>query len=231
MVALDESIIARLKTHGKTFEVFVDPEGSLALKRGEQVKIEDILAVEDVFSDAKNGDRPAEQDVINAFGTTDALQIAQKIISDGELHLTTEQKKKIQDEKKTRVINIIATNAINPQTKGPHPPARIEAAMNEAGVHIDPMKNVDELVEIAMKAIRPLIPIRFEEIKIAIKLPAEYAAKAYGSVAGFGALTKQEWQNDGSWIGVITIPAGRQDELYSLLNRLTKGSAETKFIK
>jgi len=54
--------------------------------------------------------------------------------------LQLEQKKKIQDEKKIRVINIIATNAINPQTKGPHPPARIEAAMNEAGVHIDPMK-------------------------------------------------------------------------------------------
>lgn len=231
MVALDESIIARLKTHGKTFEVFVDPEGALALKRGETVKIEDILAVEDVFQDAKNGDRPAEQDVINAFGTTEPLKIAQKIIIDGELHLTTEQKKKIQEEKKTRVINIIATNAINPQTKGPHPPARIEAAMNEAGVHIDPMKNVDEMVEIAMKAIRPIIPIRFEEIKIAIKLPAEYAVKAYGSVAGFGALSKQEWQNDGSWIGIITIPAGRQDELYSLLNRLTKGSAETKFIK
>jgi len=231
MVTLDESIIARLKTHGKTFEVFVDPEGALALKRGEAVKIENIIAVEDVFSDAKNGDRPAEQDVINAFGTTDALQIAQKIIIDGELHLTTDQKKKIQEEKRARVINIIATNGINPQTKGPHPPARIEAAMNEAGVHLDPMKNVDELVEIVMKAIRPIIPIRFEEVRIAIKLPAEFAAKAYGAVAGFGTLTKQEWQNDGSWIGVITIPAGRQDELYSLLNRLTKGSAETKFLK
>ncbi|CAG0952561.1 MAG: ribosome assembly factor SBDS [Candidatus Methanoperedens sp.] len=231
MVTLDESIIARLKTHGKTFEVFVEPEGALAFKKGDPVKIENILAVEDVFEDAKNGDRPAEQDIINAFGTTDALKIAEKIIKDGELHLTTEQKKKIQDEKKHRIISIIATNAINPQTKGPHPPARIEAAMNEAGVHIDPMKNVDELVEIAMKAIRPLIPIRFEEVKIAIKLPAEYATKAYGSVAGFGTLTKQEWQNDGSWIGVLTIPAGRQDELYSLLNRLTKGSAETKFIK
>ncbi|MCZ7393961.1 MAG: ribosome assembly factor SBDS, partial [Candidatus Methanoperedens sp.] len=95
----------------------------------------------------------------------------------------------------------------------------------------DPMKEVDEMVSITMKAIRPINPIRFEEIKIAVKLPAEYAAKAYGSVAGFGNLTKQEWQNDGSWIGVITIPAGRQDELYSLLNRLTKGSAETKFLK
>lgn len=231
MVALDESIIARLKTHGKTFEVFVEPDGALAFKRGDAVKLENILAVEDVFSDAKNGDRPAEQDVVNAFGTTDVLKIAEKIIREGELHLTTEQKKKILDEKKRRVISIIAQNAINPQTKAPHPPARIEAAMDEAGVHIDPMKEVDEMVNITMKAIRPIIPIRFEEVKIAIKLPAEYAAKTYGSVAGFGNLTKQEWQNDGSWIGVLTIPAGMQDELYSLLNRLTKGSAETKFLK
>ncbi len=231
MVALDEAIIARLKTHGKTFEVFVEPEGALALKRGEAVKLENILAVEDVFTDAKNGDRPAEQDVLNAFGTTDALKAAEKIIREGELQLTTEQRKKMLEEKKRRVISIIAINAINPQTKAPHPPARIEAAMEEAGVHIDPVKDVDELVNITMKAIRPIIPIRFEEVKIAIKLPPEFATKAYGSVSGFGNLVKQEWQNDGSWIGVLSIPAGRQDELYSLLNRLTKGSAETKFMK
>ncbi|SNQ59479.1 ribosome assembly factor SBDS [Candidatus Methanoperedens nitratireducens] len=231
MVALDESIIARLKTHGKTFEVFVDPDGALAFKKGDPVKIEDVLAVEDVFSDAKNGDRPAEQDVINAFGTTDAVRIAEKIINEGELQLTTEQRRKIQEDKKKQVIAFIARNAINPQTKAPHPPARIETAMDEAGIHIDPMKSVEEQVDITMKAIRPIIPIRFEEVKVAIKLPSEYAAKAYGGVAKFGNLLKQEWQNDGSWIGVISIPAGMQDELYSLLNRLTKGSAETRLIK
>ncbi len=231
MVALDESIIARLKTHGKTFEVFVDPDGALAFKKGDPVKIEDVLAVEDVFSDARNGDRPAEQDVINAFGTTDAIKIAEKIINEGELQLTTEQRRKIQEDKKKQIIAFIARNAINPQTKAPHPPARIEAAMDEAGIHIDPMKSVEEQVDITMKAIRPIIPIRFEEVKVAIKLPPEYAAKAYGGVAKFGNLLKQEWQNDGSWIGVISIPAGMQDELYSLLNRLTKGSAETRLIK
>ncbi|HEY9204626.1 MAG TPA: ribosome assembly factor SBDS [Candidatus Methanoperedens sp.] len=231
MVAIDESIIARLKTHGKTFEVFVDPDGALAFKKGDQVKIENILAVEDVFSDAKSGDRPAEQDVLNAFGTTDATKIAQKIIMEGELQLTTEQRKRIQEDKKKQVIAFIARNAINPQTKSPHPPARIEAAMDEAGVHIDPMKSVDEMVTIAMKAIRPIIPIRFEEVNIAIKIPPEYAAKTYGSIVKFGNLMKQEWQNDGSWIGVISIPAGMQDELYNLLNGITKGSAETKFLK
>ncbi|HEY9246654.1 MAG TPA: ribosome assembly factor SBDS, partial [Candidatus Methanoperedens sp.] len=161
MVALDESIIARLKTHGKTFEVFVDPDGALAFKRGDQVKIENILAVEDVFSDAKNGDRPAEQDVLNAFGTTDAVDISKKIILEGELQLTTEQRKKIQEDKRKQVVVFIARNAINPQTKSPHPPARIEAAMEEAKVHIDPMKSIDEMVSITMKAIRPIIPIRF----------------------------------------------------------------------
>jgi ribosome maturation protein SDO1 len=231
MVALDESIIAKLKTHGKTFEVFVDPDGALAFKKGDPVKIENILAVEDVFSDARNGDRPAEQDVINAFGTTDALKIAEKIINEGELQLTTEQRRKIQEDKKKQIIAFIARNAINPQTKAPHPPARIETAMDEAGIHIDPMKSVEEQVDITMKAIRPIIPIRFEEVKVAIKLPPEYATKAYGSVAKFGNLLKQEWQNDGSWIGVLSIPAGMQDELYSLLNRLTKGSAETRLIK
>jgi len=231
MVALDESIIARLRTHGKTFEVFVDPDGALSFKRGDRVKIEDILAVEDVFSDARSGDRPTEQDVLKAFGTKDAIKIAEKIILEGELQLTTEQRKKIQEEKKRQVISIISQNAINPQTKAPHPPARIEAAMNEAGVHIDPIKSVDELVNITMKAIRPIIPIRFEEVKMAIKIPSEYAAKAYGSIVKFGNLLKQEWQDDGSWIGVISIPAGMQDDLYSLLNRLTKGNAETKFLK
>lgn len=231
MVALDEAVVARLKTHGKTFEVFVDPDGALAFKRGDPVTIDSLLAVEDVFSDAKNGDRPAEQDIVNAFSTTDPLKIAEKIILEGELQLTTEQRRRMLEERKRRVINIIAQNAINPQTKAPHPPARIEAAMNEAGIHIDPAKSVDELVSIAMKAIRPIIPIRFEEIKIAIKILPEYAAKAYGSITGFGNLVKQEWQNDGSWIGVISIPAGMQDDLYSLLNRLTKGSAETKIIK
>ena len=231
MVALDESIIARLKTHGKTFEVFVDPDGALAFKKGEPIKIENILAVDDVFSDAKNGDRPAEQDVINAFGTTEVPKIAEKIILEGELQLTTEQRRKIQEDKKRQVITFIAQNSINPQTKAPHPPARIEAAMEEAGVHIDPMKSLDEMVEMTMKALRPLIPIRFEVIKVAIKLPAEYAAKSYGAVAKFGNLTKQEWQNDGSWIGVIEIPAGMQDDLYNLLNSHTKGSAETKLLK
>ena len=145
-------------------------------------------------------------------------------------NLTKEQRQHILEEKTKRIVTTIAHNAINPQTKTPHPPARIQKAMEEAKVHIDLTKSVDEQVNIVMKAIRPIIPIRFEEVNIAVRIPAEYATKSYGDIAKFGTLLKQEWQHDGAWIAVIRMPAGIQNDFYGLINRLTKGDAETKLL-
>ena len=231
MVRLEDAVPARLKTHGATFEVLVDPDGALALRRGEDVKIEDILAVEDIFENASRGDRSAEDDLIKAFETTDVVTIADKIIRKGEISLTAEQRKQIIENKRRQVVEIIARNAINPQTKAPHPPARIDQAIKEAKVNIDPAKSTDELVNIAMKAIRPLIPIRFEEVEVAVKIPPAYAPKAYGDIAAFGKVTREAWQNNGAWIGVVKIPAGMQTDFYSLVNRVSKGEAETKLLK
>jgi ribosome maturation protein SDO1 len=231
MVRLDDAVPARLKTHGTTFEVLVDPDGALALKRGDRVNLEDILAVEDIFENASRGDRSPEEDLQKAFGTLEVLPIAEIIIKKGEISLTAEQRRQFIENKRRQVIEVIARNAINPQTKTPHPPGRIEQAMTEARVNIDPTKSIDELVKIAMKAIRPLIPIRFELVEVAVKIPSAYAPKAYGEVAAYGKLSREAWQNDGSWIGVVEIPAGMQTEFYALINRLTKGEAETKLLK
>ena len=231
MVRLDDAVPARLKTHGTTFEVLVDPDGALALKRGERVNLEDTLAVEDIFENASRGDRSPEEDLQKAFGTLEVLPIAEIIIKKGDISLTAEQRKQFIENKRRQVIEVIARNAINPQTKTPHPPTRIEQAMTEARVNIDPTKSIDELVKIAMKAIRPLIPIRFEVVEVAVKIPPAYAPKAYGEVAAFGKLSREAWQNDGSWIGVVEIPAGMQTEFYALINRLTNGEAETKLLK
>ena len=230
MVSLDEAVTARLKRGSKHFEVLVEPEGALAFKRGEEVNLEDVLAVETIFEDANRGDRAAESDILNAFETSDPYEIASQILKSGELQLTAEQRKHILEEKKKKVIYTIAKNAINPQTRAPHPPARIERAMEEAKVHIDPLKSVEQMVNITMKAIRPLIPIRFEEVDVAVKIPPEYAPKAYGDISRSGSILKEEWQNDGSWIAVVRIPAGIQNDFYALLNHLTKGEAQTKLL-
>jgi ribosome maturation protein SDO1 len=231
MVTLEEAVTARLKTHGTVFEVLVDPDGALFYRQGDEVDVETILAVEDVFENASRGDRSSEEDLVRAFETTDVLTIAAKIIKKGEIQLTAEQRKRIIENKRRQVVSVIAQNAINPQTGTPHPPTRIERAMEEARVNIDPTKSVEEMVNVTMKAIRPIIPIRFEEVDVAVKIPPAYAPKAYGEIATFGKLQKEQWQNDGSWIGVVRIPAGLQNEFYGLVNRLSKGDAETKLLK
>jgi ribosome maturation protein SDO1 len=230
MVSLDESLIARLKKGKNNFEVFVDPEGAFALKRGEKVDIADVVAVESVFYDANQGDHVSESDLESTFNSTDVMEIAEHIILHGEIQLTKEQRKQILEEKTRQVITFIAQNAINPQTKAPHPPGRIAKAMEEAKVHIDPLKGVDEQVTIVMKAIRPIIPIRFEEVDVAVRIPADYASKAYGDISKFGTLLKNEWQNDGSWVAVVKMPAGLQNDFYGLVNHLSKGDAETKLL-
>ncbi len=231
MVTLEEAVTARLKTHGVVFEVLVDPEGALSFRQGDEVDVEKILAADDVFENASRGDRSSEEDLTKVFETTDVVTIAAKIIKKGEIQLTAEQRKRIIENKRRQVVSFIAMNAINPQTGTPHPPIRIERAMEEARVNIDPTKSVEEMVNVTMKAIRPIIPIRFEEVDVAVKIPPAYAPKAYGEIATFAKLQKEQWQNDGSWVGVIRLPAGLQDEFYSLVNRLSKGDAETKLLK
>jgi len=117
MVSLDEAVTARLKRGSKHFEVLVEPEGALAYKRGEDVSLEDILAVETIFEDANRGDRAAESDILNAFETTDPFKIAAVILKSGELQLTAEQRKRMLEGKKRQVIYTISRNAINPRQK------------------------------------------------------------------------------------------------------------------
>ncbi|NIX22561.1 MAG: ribosome assembly factor SBDS [Actinobacteria bacterium] len=233
MISLDDAVTARLESHGARFEVLVDPDAALAIKRGEfDGELEDVIAAEDVFEDASRGDRPAEEDLETVFETTDPLEIIPEVIERGEIQITAEQRREMQEQKRRQLINTIARNAINPQMNdAPHPPDRIEPALEEAGFRVDPMEPVETQVDDALDALRPVIPIRFEEITIAVQFPAEHAGAAQARVREFGDLQREEWQPDGSWIGVLEFPAGMQDDFYDLVNELSAGEAETKIVK
>ena len=120
---------------------------------------------------------------------------------------------------------------MNPQTGAPHPPARIEAAMTEAKVHVDPFRPVDQQVQEVLQKLRPILPIRLDVVKVRVKLPAQHYPRVIGELKGLGRLMDEQWLGDGSWSGVLEIPAGVQTELYEKLNARTKGAAETALVK
>jgi ribosome maturation protein SDO1 len=233
MISLDEAVTARLESHGARFEVLVDPDAALAIKRGEfDGDLEEVIAAEDVFDNASRGDRPAENDLEKVFDTTDPFEIIPEVIKRGEIQITADQRRKMQEQKRKKLIDTITRNAVNPQMdNAPHPPERIKNALEEAGFTVDPMEPAEQQVDDALDALRPVIPIRFEEVTMAVQIPAEYAGSAQARVRGFGELEREEWQADGSWIGVLTFPAGLQNEFYDTVNEHSSGEAETELIK
>jgi ribosome maturation protein SDO1 len=231
MITLEDAVIARLEYYGEHFEILVDPDMAADFKRGEAIEVQEILAVEEVFKDANKGDKASEEAMMKAFNTTDILDAVAIIIRKGHVQLTAQQRKEMTEEKRKKIVATITREAINPQTKLPHPARRIEIAMEEAKIHIDPFKSVDEQVNTVLKAIRIKIPIRFERVQVAIKIPGDFSGKVYNVIPEFGKTRKEEWQQDGSWVAIVEIPGGVQDNFYRKLNELTHGQVETKLLK
>ena len=234
MVNIDDAIIARYEAFGEKFEILVDPDLAADFRNPDnekEINIEDILAVEEIFKDSKKGDKASEESMNKVFETTDVLEVAALILQKGHVQLTAEQRRQMQEEKRKQVIAKIAREGINPQNGLPHPAMRIENAMNEAKVKVDPFKSVDEQVQIALKAIKVLIPIKFEKVKIAVRLPSTAAGGAYSAIRPFGTIINEEWQQDGSWIGIVEMAGGLQDDFNHKMASISGGEAETKLIK
>jgi len=230
MVDVDKAIIARLKREGETFEILVDCDKALEFRSGKG-SLDDALATYDIFKDVKKGEHASENELKKIFGTDDAGVICEQIIKKGEIQLTKEHMSKLRAEKRKQVIAIIHRNGIDSKTGLPHPPQRIENALEEARVNIDMFKSAEAQVQDVLEKIRPILPIRFEVREIAVKLDGNYAGKSYPILKKYGKILKEEWQNDGSWVGVVKIPAGIQDEFFSQLNNLTHGNVETKLVR
>ena len=207
MVSLDEAVLARLEYGGKRYEVLVDPELVEEFKSDpSSVNIDEFLATDEVWHDAKSGDRPTEDAIISTFGSQDMIVITSHILEKGNIQLTTVQRKGMVEEKRQKIIHAIHSTAIDPKAKTPHPKTRIELALEESRFSIDPFKHLDELVKDAIDVLKPLIPLSFEPVRIAFRIPGS----GYGAAGKFlrRYLDKEEWLSNGDWACIIECPPG-----------------------
>ncbi|MEM0167495.1 MAG: ribosome assembly factor SBDS, partial [Thermoplasmatales archaeon] len=188
-------------------------------------------AADIIFKDSSRGDRASEEAIREVFGTQDLSTVVSEIVRKGQVQLTTEQRRKMIEEKKRQIVEIISRESMNPQTGAPHPPQRIEKAIEEAKVRVDPFKSSEEQVNDVLKAIRVLLPIKFEHVKMEIEVPGNEYGKIYSELARMGQILKEEWKGNGNYSALVEIPAGIQDQLYDFLNKRTKGNVSIRLVK
>ncbi len=226
-----DAVIVGIKKGHLRFEIFVDPDLAFNYRRGEDIPIQDILKSFEIYEDAKRGERATESLVKDAFGSGDIFDIAPEIIKQGEFRLTHEQRVQLVEEKTETIIQHISKRAMNPQTGHPHPPDRIRQAMEEAKIRIEPFISVDDQIPTVVKSLRVIIPISFESVKLQVTIPATYAGKGYNLVANTGVIKSESWNLDGSWSGLVELPAQKRQELYDELNKLTKGQIRIEVVR
>ncbi|MEM1537518.1 MAG: ribosome assembly factor SBDS [Candidatus Nezhaarchaeales archaeon] len=224
-------VIARLTVGKERFEILVKPDVAWQIKRGKQVDVSSALVSTEIYKDAKKGLKSSQESVRASFKTTNPLEVAEAIIKRGEIQLTIQQRKELIEAKRKQVIDFIARNCVDPKTGVPHPPTRIDNALNEAKFSVDPFEDPKEQALKAIQALKTIIPIKMAQALLAIKIPAAYASRAYGILSNFGVIKRSAWGSDGSWIGEIEVPAGLQPALIDRLNSVTRGEVEVKVLR
>ncbi|MDR2719964.1 MAG: ribosome assembly factor SBDS [Nitrososphaerota archaeon] len=222
--------VARLTKEEEHFEILVKPQKALEYSNGKISAITEVLAADIIFSDANKGTKISEEAMKKAFKTIDPLKIADEILKKGTLQLTTDQRRKMVEDKRRQIIDFISRQAVDPKTNLPHPPARIENAMEQIRYPIDPYKPVEEQAKDMVKLLRPILALKIEQVTVAVKVPPQYASRAYGTIKVLGVLKREEWRGDGSWYGEIEMPAGVYASVLNKLGDVTKGSGEAKII-
>jgi ribosome maturation protein SDO1 len=162
------------------------------------------------------------------FKTTDSADVAQQILARGELNLTTDQRRKMVEEKKRQIVQFINRSFVDPKTHLPHPIVRIEAAMEEVRVPIDPFKKVEDQAKTILDALRKILPLRSETVKLTVTVPPQFAAQSYSVLKSTGDLRSEEWLADGSLKAVLDMNASIRGQFLDRLGAVTKGSAQVK---
>lgn len=212
MVSLDDAVLARLEKGGKRYEALVDPDLVEQWREdASAIELDDFMAMDEIFHDARAGERPTEDALMNTFQTLDVEAILNIILEKGSIQLTTAQRKARVENMRQQIIHHIHSQAIDPKSKSPHPRTRIELALDESKYSVDPFKRLEDQVKDAIAKLKPLIPLSFESVRLAFRIPGS----AYGSVSQLlrPYQKKEQWLENGDWACIVELPAGMKGDM------------------
>ncbi len=224
-------VVARYEAGGERFEILVRPKEAFELRNGKSISISEVVVSEEIYKDVKKGLKASPAALKKVFGTTDFETIARTIIIKGEIPMTAEQRRELIENKRKQIIDFISRNAVDPKTHLPIPRTRIELALEQAKVQIDPNKDVEAQALQIVKELAKVMPIKLARALLEVKVPPQYSSKVKSALSSLGDVKKTNWLSDGTLIAELEIPAGAQQEVIDKLNSLTKGEVEVKILQ
>jgi len=218
--------VARIKKGAKHFEILVDLDEAMKIKKGGG-NINAAVLTGAVFHNLKAGEHAGVSEMEDAFGSSDLMVVAEKIIREGEVVRTADSMKGEHDAKYKQVVDFLVRNAVSPEGV-PYTPDRIMKALGEAHVNVK-NKPVESQVGEIVDSLSKVLPLKIEVKKVKLVVPAVHTGKAYGIVKEF--MVSEDWKNNGDLEVVVEVPAGLVFEFYDRINSATSGSVLSEEMK
>ena len=174
--------VVKLTIGNDRFEILVKPDPALEYKLGKRTDLSSVLVSDEIYSDANKGSRVAVDKLNKHFKTSDSNEILKQILLKGELNLTTDQRRKMVEDKRKQIVQYINKNFVDPKTKLPHPVQRIENALEDVRVTIDPFKKAEDQVKSIVDSLRKILPLKSEMLQLVILIPSSFSSTSYNYI-------------------------------------------------
>jgi len=216
--------MVRYKSGKYTFEVLTKV-GSVLKYRDGKLGWDNVPFADEVFKNFSKAERAKSEELRQVFGTDNATECMKKIVESGELQLTTAERKEKVEQKRAEIINYIHKYFTDPKTKLPHPVLRIENAVDQLKIKIDPDIPAEKQASDIVKKLPEILPIKKTQMEGTLKVPSEKAGSVTGVVQKWAHIQKEEYESSGCVYNITLVP-GNYDQFMSDLQRVTKGDFE-----
>jgi len=219
------NVEARLRAKGKQYEISVDVDEALKVKKGEG-DVTKALNSNAIYYDLRKGTVASENDLKSAFGTTDLYEIAKKIMASGEIQKPQEYRAAEREARVKQIVDLILRNAVD-QHERPFTEDRIKRAIDEVHYNFDNRPAEQQMPELVHK-LKEIIPIKIETKKIKLIIPARFTGQVYGVLGEYKE--NEEWLPNGDLQVIVNVPSGMQIDFYEKLNSVTHGAVVSEEI-
>jgi ribosome maturation protein SDO1 len=221
------SQVVRYKKGKVVFEVLTEAGAAAKFREG-RVPWEQVLVTDIIFKNQSKGERAKEEDLASVFGGLDSLEILRKIVMEGDLQVSSAERREALDKKKHEILHYLHRNFLDPTLKLPHPLARLEGALEETKFRVDPDAPASRQALDLIKALSGVLFFSKALKEASLRLGHKYVGACSNIIHSMAEVQKETYTPEGV-VWELGIPPADFDAFVAALNKVTKGDYDFVF--
>ncbi|KAF9015395.1 SBDS protein C-terminal domain-containing protein [Cyathus striatus] len=231
-IKLTNVSIVRLKKGGKRFEIACYKNKVQEWRTGVETSLDDVLQINNVFTNVSKGEVAKSGDLKKVFGTSDVSEIVKEILNKGEVQVGEKEREHDLTSLRKEIATLVAEKCVDPSTQRPYPVGIIEKAMAEAGFSVKQGKTAkSQQVSECIKQLQTdsKLPIQRARMRIRVSVPVSDSTRLRERIIEVGDKVEREESGEQDWEVTMLIDPGQFRVINELLQKecKNKGRIET----